>query len=52
MPETIFTDKTFEWVVYGSHESTIAFGGIWLVDFIKKLFANRKDKLNRWEQNC
>ena len=47
--ETIFTDKTFEWVIYGSHESTIAFGGAWLTEFIKQLFADRKDKLNKWE---
>ena len=49
--ETIVTDKTFEWVIYGSHEDTITFGGSWLVDFIKKLFADRPDKLNKWEQN-
>jgi len=49
--ETIVTDKTFEWVIYGSHEETIAFGGSTLINFIKSLFANRQDKLNKFEQN-
>jgi len=49
--ETIICDNTLEWVVYGSHESTIAFGGDFLIDKLNKLFANRKDKLNKWEQN-
>jgi len=49
--ETIVTDKTFEWVIYGSHEETITFGGIALINFIKSLFAGRQDKLNKWEQN-
>lgn len=49
--ETIVTDKTFEWVIYGSHEETITFGGIALINFIKSLFADRQDKLNKWEQD-
>lgn len=49
--ETICCDKNFDWVVYGSHESTIAFGGTWLIDIVEKIFADRKDKLNLWEQN-
>lgn len=47
--ETIFTDKTYNWVIYGSHESTLAFGGTWLVTFMKQLFADRENKLNKWE---
>ena len=50
LSETIVTDKTFEWVIYGSHESTIEFGSDWLTEFIENLFAERKDKLNKWEQ--
>ena len=46
--ETIVTDETFEWVIYCSHEDTITFGGSWLVDFVKKLFVDRPDKLNKW----
>lgn len=49
--ETICCDKSFEWVVYGSHESTISFGGTWLVEVVQKIFADRKEKLNLWEQN-
>ena len=49
--ETICCDKDLEWVVYGSHESTIAFGGTWLIESITKLFAGRQEKLNLWEQN-
>ena len=47
--EAIIADKTFEWVIYGSHEGTLAFGGTALVGFIKSLFADRQDKLNKWE---
>lgn len=49
--ETIVTDKSFEWVIYGSHEGTITFGGTFLIDFVKNLFSDRQEKLNKWEQN-
>jgi hypothetical protein len=49
--ETIYCDKSFQWIVYGSHEGTVAFGGNWLLDFIKELYSSRQDKLNKWEQN-
>ncbi|MEG5146995.1 hypothetical protein QUB27_30120 [Microcoleus sp. AT8-B6] len=49
--ETIYCDKSYEWIVYGSHESTVAFGGTWLLDFIRQLYIDRQDKLNKWEQN-
>lgn len=49
--ETIVTDKKFEWVIYGSHEGTITFGGTFLTDFVKNLFADRQEKINKWEQN-
>lgn len=49
--ETIVTDKSFSWVIYGSHEDTLTFGGNELVSFIKTLFADRQEKLNKWEQN-
>lgn len=47
--ETIVTDKTFEWVIYGSLEGTITFGGTFITDFVKKLFSDRQEKLNNWE---
>jgi hypothetical protein len=49
--ETIYFDKTFEWVVYGSHESTITFSGGTLLNFIEQLFSDRKEKLNNWDVN-
>jgi hypothetical protein len=49
--ETIVTDKSFSWVIYGSHEDTLTFGGTKLIEFIKSLFIDRHDKLNKWEQN-
>jgi hypothetical protein len=49
--ETMVADNTFEWVIYGSHESTITFGGTWLIEFIKELFVDRQDKVNKWERN-
>jgi hypothetical protein len=49
--ETMVTDKSFSWVIYGSHEDTLTFGGNELVIFIKSLFSDRQEKLNKWEQN-
>ncbi len=49
--ETIYCDRDCEWIVYGSHEGTVAFGGTWLLDFIRQLYSDRQDKLNKWEQN-
>jgi hypothetical protein len=46
--ETIYCDKNYDWIVYGSHEGTVAFGGTWLLAFIKQLFADRKELLNKW----
>lgn len=36
--ETVYTDKNFDWIIYGSHEETIAFGGTWLLAELKKKF--------------
>lgn len=47
--ETVYVDEKMEWIVYGSHESTITFGGEVLVSFIEELFSTRKEKLNSWE---
>ena len=49
--ETIYCDRSFDWIVYGSHEGSVAFGGVWLLDFIRKLYSDRKDQLNMWDQN-
>ncbi len=47
--ETIYCDRTFEWIVYGSHEGTLAFGGDGLLNFIRHLFNGRQDELNKWK---
>ena len=49
--ESIICDQTYQWVVYGSHESTIAFGGKPLIDKVRELFADRSEKINKWEQD-
>lgn len=46
--ETFYCDKTFKWLIYGSHEGTITFGGQELLDFIQQLFADRRDLINKW----
>lgn len=47
--ETIVSDNSFKWVIYGSHEGTLTFGGVKLVDFVKSLFLDKQEKLNKWE---
>jgi hypothetical protein len=49
--ETISCDNSFEWVIYGSHEGTIAFGGTWLIEVVQQLFADRAEELNKWDQS-
>lgn len=49
--ETIYCDNSFQWVVYGSHESTVAFGGAWMLDFIEQLYSDRKELLNKYDEN-
>ncbi len=49
--ETAYCDNSFDWIVYGSHESTVAFGGERLLSFVRGLFADRPEKINLWEQN-
>lgn len=46
--ETIYCDRNLEWVVYGSHEGTVSFGGKWLVAFIESLFNGRQNLINNW----
>jgi hypothetical protein len=44
--ETFCCDDTFEWVVYGSHEGTVSFGGDKLLPQIRELLKNYKNKFN------
>lgn len=52
--ESVYCDESLDWIVYGSHEGTIAFGGSALIDFIKRLFFfERQNMIDRlpafWE---
>lgn len=42
--ETVYTDQTFQWIIYESHELTIAFGGKELIQYIQELFSDRPRK--------
>ncbi len=48
--ETLCCDRNFEWVAYGSHESTIAFGGDKLIAAIKQLLYTHSSKFDVYEQ--
>lgn len=44
--ETTYCDSTLGWILYGSHEATLAFGGDWLIAEVEQLFFSKKEKLN------
>lgn len=46
--ETVYSDKTFDWIIYGSHEGTISFGGTWLLEEIEKQLSDKKELINQW----
>jgi len=46
--ETIFTNNKYDWIIYGSHERTISFGGIWLLTEIEKYLTDKKQFINIW----
>lgn len=46
--EIIYTDKKFEWIIYGSHEGTIAFGGEWLLTELDKQLSTKLELKNKW----
>jgi hypothetical protein len=45
--EVAYTNKSFEWILYFSHEGTVTFGGTNLINYIKTLFSNRTNKINK-----
>jgi hypothetical protein len=47
--ETVYTNKKFEWIIYFSHEWHIAFGGDFLLGFLRNLFSDKKEKFNKYE---
>ena len=46
--EIIYTDVNFEWIIYGSHEGTIAFGGEWLLNELDKQLSDKIELKNKW----
>lgn len=48
--ETIYCDENYEWLIYGSHESTITFAGEELLAFIKTLFVSREELFDQWPE--
>ena len=46
--ETIYTDKSFSWAVYFSHEDTVAFAGA-IVPAVKELLMGEKEHWDKFE---
>jgi hypothetical protein len=47
--EKFYFDKDCNWIVYISHENTIAFGGQVLIEKLIKNWDNWFEHLNKWE---
>ena len=48
-PDIFYTNKNADWVIYQTHEGTITFAGIELIDKIKSIWNNWKENANPWE---
>lgn len=48
--ETAYCDYSYDWLLYGSYESTITFAGEQLLSFIRQLFAGREQLFNQWPE--
>lgn len=46
--EIVCCDDSYEWIIYGSHDATVAFGGDKLLAFVKKQFEDRPQLINAW----
>ena len=46
--EIIFTGKDYDWIFYGSHEGTIAFGGDWLLTEVDIQLKNKTEFKSKW----
>ena len=46
--EVIYVDKSYNWIIYISHEGTIAFGGLDFISDIDKLLENKIHLKNKW----
>ena len=49
-PDIFFTNENADWVIYQTHEETIAFAGEELIGKIKLKWKNWKEKVNPWEK--
>jgi hypothetical protein len=47
-PDIFFTNENADWVIYQTHEDTIAFAGKELIEKIKSSWENWKDCVNPW----
>lgn len=45
---TVYCDENYNWLIYGSHESTLTFAGEQLLLFVRQLFAGREQELNKF----
>ena len=48
LSDIFFTNENAEWVIYQTHEETIAFAGEKLINEIKAQWKNWKDFVNPW----
>ncbi|WP_318640219.1 hypothetical protein [Flavobacterium ardleyense] len=48
-PDIFFTNENTDWVIYQTHEKTIAFAGEKLINEIKAQWLNWKEFVNPWE---
>ncbi|SEW35150.1 hypothetical protein [Chitinophaga arvensicola] len=46
--ETVYCDRNYEWIIYGSYESTVTFAGEALLTFIKQQFNGREELFDQW----
>lgn len=49
-PDIFYTNKNADWVIYQTHEETIAFAGNELIEKIKSIWSNWKENANPWEK--
>ncbi len=46
--ETAYTDKNNSWIIYLSHERTIAFGGQQLIEELDRILIDKSELKNKW----
>jgi hypothetical protein len=48
--EKYYFDQSFDWVIYMSHENTIAFGGMTIINQLKNAWSDWEKNINQWEE--